>query len=342
MYYSHLFSSFFCLCFFSALQAASFAKLDIPWHDVTTYESTTARFLQEHPFSEIDATLRKQSIILKQKSFFDIVTEQEEPGHIGYNASSHHFRIFQDIIRIILEEIVDLEFKKDFHFFRLPHDENISDFNHSSEFLTKYHPSINDNLSEQRDQLISVNFTPYGNFTDKYECTAVFFEKSLTYRPPSFHFSIENLFDRLGIPFDSIPRLFEAGEQIKHPHGGVLFQFFDLSYQNPMTQLPYAFVDQFAYPCLKKGVWLYNLTDPFSDLFQGFSKTHFEHQYRLIVNHSAFLNPYSSLYIRRYELNDPKTIQSYENRLRSIIRSLPFDPIKVQLYKNKLLAYWKK
>lgn len=326
-----------CLC--PSLCAAPFVDRVIPWQDRTPYEPTTERFLRAHPYEEIEAALKWQGIILRQKSFLDRVTAQEERGHIGYSASDYHFRIFQDIIRIVLEEILELEFKKDFYFFRLPDEEGVYDFHSGADFLAN-HPLINDNMSNQRDQLISMNFTPYGNYKQKFECTAVFFEHAISYRPPDFKQKIINLFEALGIHQDHIKLLFSISEMIRHPKAGILFQFFDLSHQTPNYKMAYEFVDQFAYPAIKKGTWLPTITGPFSKLFLATSETNFNHQYRLVITHSEFLNPYSSLYIRRYDLNDPATVKSYEEKLRAIIRQQPFDAAKVQQYKNKLLSYW--
>lgn len=323
---------------FMHLHAEPFLQVDIPWKDRFPYRATTQRFLGKISYNEIDSTLRNQSFVLTQREFFEQVTGQEERGHIGYHASGHRFRVFQDIIRIVFEEVLNLEFKKDFYFFRLPGDPNVFGYSSAYDFLSKNFP-IDDNIPYQRDQLISTNFTPYNNYNQKYECTAVFFEKSLSFKPPDFMWNIIVLFDFLGMPDDKIPKLFQVGQMLEEYEAGTLFQFFDLSHQDPKNRNAFEFVDRYCYPCIKKGV-PQAINKTFSDLLQGTLDTKFLNQYRIVVDHSCTLNPYGPLLIKRYDLIPHSVIKKYEEKLREIIRSIPYDKGSVKIYKARLAEYW--
>src|ERR1700722_2292853 len=242
----------FILCRENITADVFIQNLEVIQKEALPYKPSTERFLEVHPYNEVDAVLKKQGIQLKRKNFYDSVVPLEERGHMGYHASSHQFRVFQDIIRMAFEELLGLEFKKDFYFFRIPRDPNLNNHRSASSFLASY-SDINDNLPEQRDQLISINFTLFSNFQQKYECTSVFFEKAISYKPPNFEDKISLLFELLGMPQTKIHELFEIGKIIEHPDGGTLFQFFDFTHQLP-SKYPYDLANRVTYFCKKKGV----------------------------------------------------------------------------------------
>ncbi len=303
------------------------------------YRYPTSRYLDLTPRHEVKARLKKQGIQLRQLEFYEHLIQQEELGHMGYHAASHQFRVFQDIIRCVLEEVLELEFKRDFYFFRLPGDPGLHDYGYAHSFLSLF-PEVNDNIPEQRDQLISVNFTLFNNHNQKYECTPVFFEKAISYKPPDFRDKIAVLFDFAGMDPERIGELFEVGKRIEHEDAGTMFQLFDLSYQNPMIYTAYQILDEAGYACIKKGVPLQPQTQ-LSRLYVGDSGSRFLDQYRLVVNYRQILNPYSGLTIRRYDLNSRSVVEDYEQSMRAIIRSIPFDPLKAHMYKRYLLQQWR-
>jgi hypothetical protein len=313
-------------------------NFNAPWQDTDPYRIPTERFLGVHPYSKVNSTLQAQQVYLFQKPFYDIVMKQEERGFIGYNASGHKFRVFQDIIRMTLEEVLGLEFKKDFYFFRYPGDSFTNDHPDAWDFLLKY-PSVNDNLPEQRNQLVSANFSLFNNFDKKYECSAVFFENAISYKPPNFDAKVALFFNEMGMETKRIQELFSIGNLIENYQAGILFQFFDLSHQDPFNRNAYEFMDRFIYVCTKKGVPVYNW-HTLSELFRGVHNSQFLEQYRIVLNHEAFLNPYSSISMRRYDLNNPSVVNDYEAKLRKVIKSIPFDRSKADHYKLKLMQYW--
>lgn len=309
------------------------------WQDTAPFRSPTERFLDLHPYSKINSTTRSNNFYIRQKPFYDILMKNEERGFMGYHGCNHSFRIFQDIIRITLEEVVKLEFKKDFYFFRYPGDPLVNNHKDARDFLRKY-PLVDDNLPEMRNQLISANFNLYSNYDLMYECSIFLFEKSLSYKPPVFESKIRLFFEEMGMPSDSISTLFNFGNGFQNYQTGNIFQMFDLSYQDPINKRAYEFVDKFNYPCEIKGVPV--KTNLFlSDLYHGLEESQFLRQYRIVVNYEHFLNPYSSISMRRYDLYDAEEVKKYEANLRAAIKLIPFDKDKVEAYKTKLKIMWK-
>lgn len=342
----HRFKTSIIVFSFITVHLTSFAEpflknTEIPLKDSSSYKEPTKRFLEMYSFNEIYAGLKAKGIYLTQKNFYDLVMNQEERGFIGYHASGHKFRVFQDIVKMTLEEVVGLEIKKNFHFFRFPGDPSINDHASASDFLFRYSNSkpVNDNEAEQRNQLISTNFTLYNNFWERFECSVVFFELARSFKPPNFEETIELFFKEMGMSPSHIDKLFEIGQQIENDEAGTLFQIFDFSHQDPVNKNAYEFVDTHIYPCKKKGesVPTHHII---SDLYQGDHSSQFLDQYRIVINHETFLNPYSSISMRRYDLNDPHKVQEYEKKLRAAIQKIPVDKRKVENYKLKLKQYW--
>lgn len=174
----------------------------------------------------------------------------------------------------------------------------------------------------------------------KYECTPVFFELSRSFKPASFEEKIGLLFDSLGMPKDKIPLLFQIGKMLDHPNGGTLFQFFDLSHQEPTYKNAYDFMDRLTFPSKKKGEPIF-VNAALSDMFQSTYNSTFYDQYRIIVNHFEFLSPNSSISMKRYDLVDPKTLKDYELKLKQEIRAIPSNPDKAHEMREILLQYWK-
>jgi hypothetical protein len=331
---------FFLLVISSYAFAEPFIKRNdfILQKNVTPFRSPTSRFLDLQNYSTIQANLKNQGVNIQKMPFYEAVMTQEDRGMMGYHASGHEFRIFQDIVRLVLEEKLDMEFPEDFHFFRIPGDAHTKDFSSAYEFILRQ-GTVNDNLPEQRDQLISMNFSLYNNHDHKYECSIVFFELAHSFKPPNFEKKIGDLFDALGMPKDKIPELIAIGDILWGGYGGALFQFFDTSYQYPNKKLPYQLMDTFAYYSVKKGVPIY----PgilFSDLLQATYSTLFFDQFRLVINNAHTLNPYDSLMIKRYDLSHWRDVKNYEKQLRNAIRQIPHKQVEASHYKMKLFQYW--
>jgi hypothetical protein len=278
----------------------------------------------------------------KHLDWWNHIIDQEERGVFGYHAAKQEFRIFQDIIKMIFVEILELEIKNDFHFFRIPFDPTLFESETAADFL-EIKPQPNDKVSPDRDQMLSMNYTLYGNSTVGTSCSIIYFSKNQSRTKIDYAKKLEFLFHELGIPLREISSLIRTGDSFVGFETGVLFQFTDLSHQTPNYHDAYELVDQLAYPSLPAGKYDYSVEVNLSEIFLADHPNRFDAhtgQLRLIMNTATTLNPYSPITIRRYDQIDPKIIEKYETLLRQRVQNLPKNDGKVEQYKQKLKAYW--
>ena len=81
------------------------------------YQSPTKRFVEFFNYEHVLQSLRSHGLSLEHRNFFEHIIPHEELGFFGYHSSTQGFRIYQDIIRLVLEEICELEIKKRLLFF---------------------------------------------------------------------------------------------------------------------------------------------------------------------------------------------------------------------------------
>lgn len=87
-------------------------------------ETPTERYLIENPIEQIQDHFYREylgSEFKAHRHFFQKVVENEKSGNVlGYHASTQNFRIFQDILRAVFEEIFEYSLPEDFYFLRVP------------------------------------------------------------------------------------------------------------------------------------------------------------------------------------------------------------------------------
>lgn len=335
---------FFILVVSPVLEAAPFIEgMTLSKQDVTPFRAPTLRQMQYEGTNNIQWTLQMKGLPTKYWDFWNQIVKGEERGVFGYHSAKQKVRIFQDIVKIIFEEVLEFEIKKDFHFFRVPLDPLVDEYANAKEFLY-YFPDIHDDIPQHRNQIVSLNYTLFGNYQgDGSQSTVFYFSNNISWFNVTYENKLLFLFNELGIPPQEIANLFLIGKPIEQFSSGVLYQFTDTSHHDPHNHNAYEFADTFAYPSLAAGPFDYHVTVPLSDLFQATHPKKFDSytgQIRLVMNTSGTVNPYSSFSIRRYDLIDAVTVKSYETALREKIRQLPRDQQKVESYKQKVKAYW--
>ncbi len=325
------------------LEAQKFIK-DYPFNNKDTFpfRPPTERQVEYETADTIKFTLSLSGTPTRYFDFWTEIAANEERGFFGYQAAKQGYRIFQDIIKIIFEEVLGFEIKNDFHFLRIPLDPSLHELPSATNFLELY-PRIDDGIPQQRDQIVSMNYTLFGNFDNFSQCTVCYFSQNVSWFHINYAEKLTYLFKELGLPANAISSLFQTGAELENYETGVLFQFFDESHHKPAVHNPYELVDLMCYPALAAGGLDRNVNTPLSQIYQNTFAKKFDYnsgQLRLVMNTSTTLNPYSELTIRRYDLIDPAIVEKYENALRGKIRALTRDPILVDLYKKKLKAVW--
>lgn len=312
------------------------SSFEMPERPLTNYRSVTERYVEVHGYENILTRLKTQGLNPEYRTFFEQILPHEEKGFFGYHSSVQGFRIFQDIIKFTLEELCDLEIKKDFHFLRVPGSPLL--ICESSKEFNQKNPDIWDDAPDQREQLFSLNYALYGNYTYFGCCTTCYFMNNHSNATIDYQKKLYRFFDQLGLPIESLNSLFEIGKSLMVKENAVLFQLFDFSHHNAYKN-PYSFVDRYCYPASLGGPYR-PLEGKLSDLYLSQTANYFLAELRLVINTKDVLNPYGCLTIKRYDRNDSATIERYESALREAIRALPYDPMKVKVYKETLLNMW--
>lgn len=292
---------------------------ECPKHEIS-YRSPTARYIEAYGWESISQGLKNIGTNMIHRTTFDRISHREEIGFVGYHGSRQEFRIFQDLIRVILEEIVALPIREDFHFLRTPG-----------------HPAFSyKNLSESgnayyADRFLCMNYAIYGNHTNPFSSSYYYFAVNGSSQKVNYEKEIQWIFETLGIAPDTIHSLFALGLDWIGHENGVLYQIFDMSHYDP-RQPYYALADA---QCLSIGS-----PSRFSQVVQGMHPTPFPNQIRMLMNNQATLNPNSSLIIKRYDKYPEETIKAYMQELREAVRSLSFSIEKVAAYRSHLLQLW--
>lgn len=285
----------------------------------------TARFMEQESWPKIQEGLRANHVSPEYKDFFDRIAKNEDVGFFGYHGTTQEFRIYQDIIRLLMEEVVHIPIRPDFHFMRIPgepryHHQSIKEYGN---YLNDYSPA----------DFICLNYSIYSNYNSNFYSTYFYFATNSSSSNVNFEEKLGWLFDRLGIDKSAIHDLFAIGHKyVGQNKTGVVFQFFDTSHRSGHSH--YEFVD----PLL--GTFAHN-DMPFSQAIEGTEPSHFYLQLRLLMSNSLTLNPFSPLSIKRFDTINPTVVKQYEKAMREYIQALKADLKKVQSYAEDMYTMTK-
>lgn len=289
------------------------------------WRSPTTRFIEKETWTKIEQGLHEVQLSSNHRKFFNTIAQGEHVGFFGYHATTQEFRMYQDIIRLALEEIMKIPIRADFHFFRIPGE---SRYHHHS--IKEYGNYLNDYIPAD---FVCLNYSIYSNYTSDFYSTYFYFATNSSSSVINFEEKLLWLFDRLGIDQCHIHELFTLGRKfLAASKTGVLFQFFDCSHNIP-GHSHYEFVD----PLL--GTFAHN-DMLYSQAIEGSQPSHFYLQSRLLMSNYYTLNPYSPFVIKRFELTDPEVIKQYEHAMKEYIKTFKIDPEKVQSYTDELEQLW--
>lgn len=286
------------------------------------YRSATQRYVEYYDWQIISAGLRNQGVTLLHHNLFDRISDREEVGFIGYHGSTQSFRIYQDIIRLIIEEHCKILIRSDFHFFRIPGDPAYSYNNLLAYGLRPYDPNL----------FLCMNYAIYGNHINRGSSSYYYFTANSSANQVSYTQKIKWLFDKLKIDASCIDTLFSLGDLQIGFENGVIFQLFDASHDDPEKPY-YALADAM---CLNL-----NSNNSFSNMVQGTHVSGFANQIRMLLNNKFTLNPYSCLIVKRYDKLPQHTVELYMTTLRNAVRNLQPSQEACDSYRAELLQLWK-
>ena len=286
------------------------------------YKSQTERYIQFHTKQTIEEALRAH-VSLVNKNLFDRIAHHEEPGCIGYHGSTQSFRLYQDCIRFILQDIVQIDIPEGFHFFRIPLDPYFS-YIHKNDVPSAEH--------YDRSLFLWVNYAIYGNHRNMGSCSYYYFTTDGSAAKQNYSKHLRPLFERLEMDGSQIDAIFSSAMKHLERNEGVIFQLFDVSGH-------------------MKGRGYYDLADAhcltgkpilYSDELLAIAPQAFYGEVRMLLSNQTTLNPYSYLKMKRFDRMTASETKSYEEELRAWLRALSFSKEKAERYKQELLDVWNK
>lgn len=289
----------------------------------------TQRYLSQNSLEEVKYNLRLDNVTLEHKPIFDKAIAQETLGFFGYYAASNEFRVYQDLIRITFEEILLISVPDDFHFLAVPlyPERTINDL--EEVVLNAFEGNLK--IQNLTKQFLPFNPSLYANHKTIGFCPAKNFSLG------ALHTNFQDLywlFEKLDLDFQIIERAFSIGKQHIGDENRVLLQLFDLSHEN--GRQAYEIIDRNSYPAWPSGYPFQNRA--FSDYALNIIYE-YPPQFFLLLN-DAILNPNLPLVIKRYTKIQPSKIKAYEQELKDLIRSSPFDQLKRDALRQNLLHTW--
>ncbi len=302
------------------------------------FSSPTALFLEENSTKDIKYNLRLDDVKMNCSGLFNKAIEGETEGFVGYHGDSLSYRVFQDIIRTVIEEIVDISIPEDFHFLAVPfhHEQKV---NLMPDILSYFTPDHD--LSQQIDgQLFPIQPTLYSNYNTLGTCPVGCFYHNIphtNFQRDHLEKELECMFIWLGIDTAKVSEVFdlalEALDDGKNERG-ILLQVFDsISCQGAGC---YPFVDDCCYPAYPNGYPYQNKS--ISEYIYG--SCGFPPEMRIVVTNEHTLNPTSSLRMKRYDTFKISTLQEHDRVLREYITNLSYDIEKQEEYRAMLLDAW--
>ncbi len=287
------------------------------------YQYPTQRFIHANGWDKINSGLKGLGVSMVHRNFFDRIWNREEPGFLGYHGSTQEYRIYQDIIRLLIEEKLKIPIREGFQFFRIPgqstfDSETLSDY---GDCVTKYSPT----------HFLCMNYALYGNFNTWPSCSYYYFANNASLTHHNYESQLLPLFEFLGIDASELKKAFDIGRQRLGAKNGVIMQLFDTSHYNPW-KAHYELADKMC-----GGVYT---KESISQTMKGVEPSLFYSQIRMLMSNKSTLNPFSDLVVKRYDTADPAATQSYEKELKAYLGNLEADPEKVAKYKAELTQLW--
>lgn len=131
----------------TALSRASLRRLKIKTQAFPKLIPTiTERYLEKYPIEKMVENCSDRERFLSHLPLLREILKNETSTTFGYHGASRDVRIFQDAVRVIFEEILEIEIPENFHFLRIPGDNFIYQTENIKRELLDFQPQLNEEL----------------------------------------------------------------------------------------------------------------------------------------------------------------------------------------------------
>lgn len=317
----------------SALSSSPIISASLPQTSVaySKEDSPTQRYLTEHRYETIKKELAKFGFSSKDEKLFKKMIEQENSSFIGYHASSTDFLIFQDIIRMTIEDIMKISIPKHFHFFRNPLDNNLI-YETANEF-TEAMPipkSGKDSTPAIRMHILSLNIALYQSYGVNGNSTPIYYLDNETWTVPPYIEILESFFEEIGLNPKSASSIYTKARKLLPTDRGTIYQFF-------IKDNDYPSINNYFYVSKSGGEQISEYTP--TDVLFDYNRYSFP-QMRMVLNSKSTLNPYHKLEIQQFNNLSKSQRNKYESCIRDELRKLSVESKKLLKAKNKLIRAW--
>ncbi len=290
----------------------------------------TQKLLALFPINEIEKSLSIRKVVIPNKRAIEMIASAERAGILGYHGNSLDFMIYQDIIRHVMEIILEIPIRKDFHFLAVPLDPSLNI--QTKELLGSVFMYSQQPERALYDTTFPLNFTLWDNANRLGLNTLENYAKNESVKPLGYRKRLEWLFKKLDIDLDKIDNLFDAAHKYLDSHTGIILQIFDNS--------DYSFAKKIAYPSYPNGHISENKTvDEY--FLNDYYVPPFPHEVRLLLNNKETLNPKNPLKIVRHIPGISQvSLQNYETSMINRIKKFDFNKTSKSKYENELKTAW--
>ncbi|MCI5051576.1 MAG: hypothetical protein MRY21_00385 [Simkaniaceae bacterium] len=295
--------------------------------------SPTQRFIDAHSISRIMGVLRKFRAREADLELFDKMIANESEGFLGYQAGSSTVAMLQDMIKIFVRDILNIEVPDDFVFLRIPGDEAFC-YDSATDFLAEMGGNIPDlawdTLPEVRQHLLSLNMNLYQSFDKEWDLTPRYYLENATWTRVNPWEIIKPLFAKVGVDGDTVEKLWTRALDLRSHERGYIIQFFD-------TSENFEFSRELSYVSRSGGKPIPSQAN--HDVLFDKDVSDFP-QLRLVMGNESTLNPFSAIKMVRYDgMNNVERVR-YESRLAALLGELDIDPTKAKAMRESLLELW--
>lgn len=293
--------------------------------------SPTLVFLEHHPSNVIHYVLRQYDATSKDDQLFEKLIQNEDDSFIGYHAGSSNYMLFQDIIKTVIKEKLDIPVRDDFHFLRVPGNPNLtypSADSFINQFLRNY-PLFNDNRPDTRIHILSLNTNLYQSYDLPWDLTPRYYLENKPWTNPDFWDYLEEFFTKSGLDSEQVRSVVEEVLQYIPQNRGMIMQFFD-------PTADHSFLDTHFYVSHSGG-----------NPVEGWKPAQFlrnpliNKQLRLVIDNKHILNPFGQLKIERYDSMTKRQRAAYHRALTKAIRRLAIDALRSHAFRAELMDHWR-